>query len=78
MVGKFESGKDSAQEIVESGANTVGHIATIITGAVRDVVGELGGFVTDVIEMREAATKAQADRPHVVADPERISATLDQ
>jgi len=43
------------------GANTVGHIATILTGAVRDITREVGGFVTDVFEVREAAAKARAD-----------------
>jgi len=61
MVGKFERRKDTMQELTESGVNTVGHIATIITGAVRDITCEIGGFVTDAIEMREAAAKARAD-----------------
>jgi hypothetical protein len=61
MVGKYERRKDAFQELTESGANTVGHIATILTGAVRDITREVGGFVTDVFEVREAAAKARAD-----------------
>lgn len=64
MVGKFERRKDVLQELTESGANTIGHIATIVTGAVRDVTREIGGFVTDAIEMREATVKARTDEVH--------------
>jgi hypothetical protein len=54
--------------ITESAATHIGNIATIITGAVRDIARETGDWLTDVIEMREAAQKAQADaaKPHVV------------
>lgn len=61
MVGKFESNKDLVQEIAESAATHVGKIATIIAGAVRDVTREIGDFVTDGIEMREAAKAARDD-----------------
>lgn len=73
MVGKFERRKDTLQELTESGANAVGHVATIITGAVRDIAHEVGGFVTDAIEMREASAKARQDellpeQPRVIGD----------
>ncbi|MDO9407858.1 hypothetical protein [Patulibacter sp.] len=58
MPGPFETRKDLVQEAVESGATTVGKIATIVTGAVRDVAREVGSFATDVIEMREASNRA--------------------
>ncbi|WP_020657571.1 hypothetical protein [Amycolatopsis benzoatilytica] len=61
MVGPFESGKDTAQELTESAATHIGNIATIITGAVRDIARETGDWFTDLIEMREAAQRAQAD-----------------
>lgn len=61
MVGKFESGKDIAQDLTESAAQRVGNIASIITGAVKDVTREIGDFVTDGIEMREAARVANQD-----------------
>ncbi|WP_329058216.1 hypothetical protein [Amycolatopsis sp. NBC_01480] len=61
MVGQFESGKDTVQELTESAATHIGAIATIITGAVRDIARETGDWMTDLIEMREAAGKAQAD-----------------
>ncbi|MBQ7803978.1 hypothetical protein, partial [Rhodococcus sp. (in: high G+C Gram-positive bacteria)] len=61
MVGKFERRKDTVQELTESAANHVGSIAMIIAGAVRDVTREIGDWVSDGIEMREAAKKAAAD-----------------
>jgi hypothetical protein len=60
MVGKFETRKDTVQVLTESAATHVGRIATILTGAVRDLAHEVGEWATDVIEMREAAVKARA------------------
>mgnify|MGYP003707332519 CR=1 FL=1 len=39
---RVEIFKDAAQDIVESGASTVGQVASIITGAVRDVATAVG------------------------------------
>jgi hypothetical protein len=64
----LETRKDTVQEVVESGATHVGRIATIITGAVRDVARELGDWATDVFEMREASQLAQADRQAEVTE----------
>jgi len=56
-----EIGKDTVQATVEAAAGTVGQVATIITSAVRDVATALGGFATEVFEIRDAAKKAQRD-----------------
>ncbi|KAA0022872.1 hypothetical protein [Antrihabitans cavernicola] len=69
MVGKFESSKDVVQELTESAAHRVGNIATIITSAVKDVTREIGDFVTDGIEMREAAQQAKVDHDGGGVDP---------
>ncbi|GAB2976375.1 hypothetical protein LWP59_31150 [Amycolatopsis acidiphila] len=61
MVGQFERGKDTVQVLTETAATHIGKIATIITGAVRDVARETGDWLTEVIEMREASKRAQAD-----------------
>ena len=61
MVGRFERNKDLVQEVTDSAAAHVGAIATIITGAVRDVTREIGELVSDGIEMREAARLARKD-----------------
>ena len=47
----------------EAAATTVGEVATISTGAVRDVATAIGGFATEVFEIREATRKAQAEHP---------------
>ncbi|HEV7977188.1 hypothetical protein [Amycolatopsis sp.] len=73
MVGQFESSKDTVQVITESAATHIGNIATIITGAVRDIARETGDWISDVIEMREASVRAQEDEqnlnPPVVVEP---------
>ncbi|MFI6867652.1 hypothetical protein [Nocardia sp. NPDC050406] len=61
MIGKFESNKDLIQELTASGAKHVGNIANIITGTVAEVTREIGDWITDAIEMREAAAAAAAD-----------------
>ena len=53
-----EIGKDTIQATVEAAAGTVGEVATIITSAVRDVATAIGGFATEVFEIRDAAKKA--------------------
>ena len=58
MVSRFEIRKDSAQVMVESAATHLGRIATIVTGAVRDLTHEMGEWASDVFEMREAASAA--------------------
>ena len=50
--------KDALQETVESVASTVGEVATIITTAVKDVAGAIGGLVTDVFEIRDGVRRA--------------------
>jgi hypothetical protein len=59
MVGELESQKDALQVLTESAASHVGNIAMIITGAVRDVVREVGDWASDAFEMRDAAEKAR-------------------
>jgi hypothetical protein len=56
-----EIGKDAVQHTIEAAATTAGQVASIITGAVRDVAKALGGFATEVFEIREAARKAGRD-----------------
>ena len=55
---KAEIGKDAIQSTAEAAATAVGEVATIITSAVRDVATAIGGFATEVFEIREAARKA--------------------
>ena len=55
---KTEIRKDAMQEIVESGASTVGEVTSIITTAVKDVASAIGGFATDIFEIRDGAKRA--------------------
>jgi hypothetical protein len=58
----LEISKDTLQTAVESGFDHVGKIASIVTGAGRDITRELGDWLTDMFEMRDAAARARADR----------------
>lgn len=61
MVGKMESAKDTAQVLTESAATHVGKIASIVSGAVREVAHEVGEWASDAFEMRDATRRAEAD-----------------
>lgn len=58
---RTEIRKDAVQGTVEAAAGMVGQVATIITGAVRDVASAVGGFATEVFEIRDSARKAAAE-----------------
>jgi hypothetical protein len=60
---KSEIRKDAVQATVEAAASTVGQVTTIITGAVKDVATVIGGFATEVFEIRDSARKAAAEHP---------------
>jgi hypothetical protein len=51
--------KDAVQSAVEAAATTVGHVTSIVTHAVKDVAGAMGGFATEVFEIRDSARKAR-------------------
>jgi hypothetical protein len=55
---KAEIRKDALQETVESVASTVGEVASIITTAVKDVAGAIGGLATDIFEIRDGVRRA--------------------
>jgi hypothetical protein len=63
MLSKGEIDKDTAQEYVASGVDTVGRIAGIIINSVREVATEIGTFATNVFEIREANRRAREDNP---------------
>ena len=60
--------KDAVQGAVEAAASTVGQVTSIVTTAVRDIAGALGGFATEVFEIRDSARKASADNAADNAD----------
>lgn len=82
---KAEIRKDAVQNTVEAAAGAVGQVATILTGAVKDVAGTVGGFATELFEIRDAARRAAADHgddhprgpaaPGVHPDPDALVPT---
>ena len=54
-----EISKDAVQSTLESAATTVGQVTSIITHAVKDVAGAMGGLATEVFEIRDSARKAR-------------------
>lgn len=62
---KGEIRKDAVQSTVEAAAGTVGQVTSIITTAVKDVAGAVGGLATELFEIRDSARRAAADS----ADP---------
>ena len=58
---KGEIRKDALQHTVEAGAETVASVTTILTTAVRDLAQAVGGFATEIFEIREASRRARAE-----------------
>jgi hypothetical protein len=53
--------KDAAQSAVEAAATTVAQVTSILAHAVRDVAGAVGGFATEVFEIRDSARRAREE-----------------
>ena len=62
---KAEIRKDALQDGVTAASHAVGSVATIITGAVADIARTVGGFATEIFEIRDAARKAGQDHIQV-------------
>jgi hypothetical protein len=60
-ISKAEIRKDALQDTVEATATAVGTVTTIVTAAVRDIATAVGGFATEVFEIRESARRATED-----------------
>ncbi|HEV7875295.1 MAG TPA: hypothetical protein VGP00_01370 [Nocardioides sp.] len=58
---KAEIRKDAVQGAVEAAATTAGEVATILTTAIKDIAGAVGGLATEVFEIRDSARKASAE-----------------
>ena len=62
--------KDAVQGAVQAAAGTVGQVTSIVTSAVRDVAGALGGFATEIFEIRDSARKAAGDQRGSESSPQ--------
>lgn len=69
-LGKAEIRKDALQDTVEAAATAVGAVTTIVTTAVRDIARTVGGFATDLFEIRAAARAAEEDVRRAAEDVE--------
>ena len=71
---KAEIRKDALQDGVTAASQAVGSVTTIVTAAVGDIARAVGGFATEIFEIRDAARKASQDHVQVVSaeavDPE--------
>lgn len=76
---KAEIRKDQIQDSVEAATHAVGQVSSVVIGAVGDVVKAVGGFATDIFEIREAAKNARKDQgvelagPAETADPAEVT-----
>ena len=61
---KAEIRKDAVQEGVTAASHAVGSVATIITAAVGDIARTIGGFATELFEIRDSARRASRDHDH--------------
>ena len=74
---KAEIRKDALQDGVTAASHAVGTVSTIITSAVGDIARTVGGFATEIFEIRDAARKAGRDHtePVEVVDPRRAASS---
>lgn len=66
---RAEIAKDAIQAGAEAAATTVGEVATILTRAVGDVAAAVGGFATEIFEIRESSRRA-AEEHGVLGEPQ--------
>jgi hypothetical protein len=58
---KAEIRKDQVQDSIEAATHAAGQVSHIVITAVGDVVKAVGGFATDLFEIREAARRARVE-----------------
>lgn len=69
---KGEIRKDAVQSAVQAAATAAGQVSSILTTAVRDVAGAVGGFATEIFEIRDSARRAADDHlPEAGAEDDR-------
>jgi len=70
---RAEIAKDAIQAGAEAAAHTVGEVATILTRAVGDLASAVGGFATEVFEIRDASRRALAEHDELPEDQSKTS-----
>ena len=71
---KAEITKDALQAGAEAAAQTVGEVASIVTRAVGEVAAAVGGFATEIFEIKDASQRALAEHGEPSAGPGAIGA----
>jgi hypothetical protein len=66
---KGEIAKDAIQAGAEAAAQTVGEVATILTRALGEVATAVGGFATEVFEIRDASRRALEEHGELAHPP---------
>lgn len=56
-----EISKDVVQQSAEAAIGTAGHIVSILFDSARRITTEVGGFATEIFEIREASRRASFD-----------------
>jgi hypothetical protein len=64
---RAEIRKDAVQETFTATTQTVGTVAGIIVGAVGDIGRAIGGYATELFEIRDSTRRAGSD--HDLDDP---------
>jgi hypothetical protein len=73
---KAEIRKDALQDGVTAASHAIGSVTTIVTGAVSDIARTVGGFATEMFEIRDAARRASHDHDlQVEVDPTETGET---
>jgi hypothetical protein len=72
---KAEIRKDALQEGVTAASHAVGSVTTIITSAVGDIARTVGGFATELFEIRDSARRASQDQRLEVPDADAVDAS---
>ncbi len=57
-----EIGKDAIESAVKAAAVAAGEVASIVSRAVQEVAGALGGFATELYEIKDASQKAAEEQ----------------
>lgn len=58
QLSRAEIAKDAVQSGTEAAAHAVGEVASILTRAVGEVASAVGGFATEIFEIRESSRRA--------------------
>ena len=74
---KAEIRKDALQDGVTAASQAVGSVTTIVTTAVGDIARAVGGFATEIFEIRDAARRASQDHVTVVPAQDDVALEVD-